>query len=71
MVDYHDIGLPGTLPVLNKDAVLCAVKAALVLGCRINKRSSFDRKHYFYKDLPSGYQITQQHRMSENYTAKV
>ena len=63
-VGYHDIGLPGTLPVLNKEAVLLAVKAALALGCTINPQSSFDRKHYFYKDLPSGYQITQQHSTS-------
>jgi aspartyl-tRNA(Asn)/glutamyl-tRNA(Gln) amidotransferase subunit B len=52
------------LPVLNKEAVLLAVKAALVLGCTVNHTSSFDRKHYFYKDLPSGYQITQQYRNS-------
>ena len=63
MVDYHDLGLPGALPVLNKEAVLLAVKAALALGCKVSNRSSFDRKHYFYKDLPSGYQITQQYRM--------
>lgn len=61
-VAYHDIGLPGSLPVLNKEAVLLAVKAALVLGCTVNPESSFDRKHYFYKDLPCGYQITQQYR---------
>jgi aspartyl-tRNA(Asn)/glutamyl-tRNA(Gln) amidotransferase subunit B len=60
-VGFHDIGLPGSLPVLNKEAVLLAVKAALALGCTVNPRSSFDRKHYFYKDLPSGYQITQQY----------
>jgi aspartyl-tRNA(Asn)/glutamyl-tRNA(Gln) amidotransferase subunit B len=50
--------------VLNKEAVLLAVKAALALGCTINLESRFDRKHYFYKDLPSGYQITQQYRIS-------
>ena len=65
-VGYHDIGLPGSLPVLNKEAILLAVKAALALGCTVNQRSSFDRKHYFYKDLPSGYQITQQYSTSEN-----
>jgi aspartyl-tRNA(Asn)/glutamyl-tRNA(Gln) amidotransferase subunit B len=64
LVGYHDIGLPGSLPVLNKEAVLLAVKAALALGCTINHQSSFDRKHYFYKDLPSGYQITQQYSTS-------
>jgi Asp-tRNA(Asn)/Glu-tRNA(Gln) amidotransferase B subunit len=68
-VAYHDIGLPGSLPVLNKEAILLAIKAALVLGCTVNLQSSFDRKHYFYKDLPSGYQITQQHRISlSNYS---
>jgi len=51
------------MPVLNKEAVLLAMKGALALGCMINRRSSFDRKHYFYKDLPSGYQITQQYRI--------
>lgn len=61
-VGYHDIGLPGSLPVLNKQAVQLAVKSALALGCTINLSSSFDRKHYFYKDLASGYQITQQYR---------
>jgi Asp-tRNA(Asn)/Glu-tRNA(Gln) amidotransferase B subunit len=61
-VGYHDIGLPGSLPVLNKQAVQLAVKSALALGCTINMTSSFDRKHYFYKDLASGYQITQQYR---------
>jgi aspartyl-tRNA(Asn)/glutamyl-tRNA(Gln) amidotransferase subunit B len=50
------------MPQLNKEAVYLAVKGALVLGCGINLQSSFDRKHYFYKDLPSGYQITQQYR---------
>jgi aspartyl-tRNA(Asn)/glutamyl-tRNA(Gln) amidotransferase subunit B len=64
LVGYHDIGLPGSLPVLNKQAVLLAVKAALAFGCTVNLQSSFDRKHYFYKDLPSGYQITQQYRIS-------
>lgn len=54
------LGLPGTLPVLNQEAVILALRAALVLGCTINTLSSFDRKHYFYPDLPKGYQITQQ-----------
>jgi aspartyl-tRNA(Asn)/glutamyl-tRNA(Gln) amidotransferase subunit B len=47
------------LPSINPKCVLLAVRAALALNCTIHERSSFDRKHYFYSDLPSGYQITQ------------
>ena len=53
-------GMPGTLPILNKNAVRLAVKAGLALNCKINNYSAFDRKNYFYPDLPKAYQITQQ-----------
>lgn len=52
-------GLPGTLPVLNAKAVELAVRAGKALNAEVAKVSSFDRKHYFYPDLPKGYQITQ------------
>uniref|UniRef100_A0A803WAC7 Glutamyl-tRNA(Gln) amidotransferase subunit B, mitochondrial n=1 Tax=Ficedula albicollis TaxID=59894 RepID=A0A803WAC7_FICAL len=60
LVSFFDASLPGTLPVLNRRCVEAAVMTALALNCRINKKSLFDRKHYFYADLPAGYQITQQ-----------
>lgn len=59
-LDMFDIAVPGTLPVLNQTVVEKSVKAALALKCRVNQTSYFDRKHYFYQDLPLGYQITQQ-----------
>lgn len=52
-------GLPGTLPVLNKEVVKLTVRAGLALNAQINLLSRFERKHYFYPDLPKGYQITQ------------
>jgi len=52
-------GLPGTLPAVNKEAVILAVKAGLGLNAKINRKSVFARKNYFYPDLPKGYQITQ------------
>jgi aspartyl-tRNA(Asn)/glutamyl-tRNA(Gln) amidotransferase subunit B len=53
------LGLPGALPVLNREAVTMAMKAAMALNCSINPRSRFARKNYFYPDLPKGYQISQ------------
>ena len=53
------LGLPGALPVLNKRVVELAVKAGLALNCQISPFSQFDRKNYFYPDLPAGYQTTQ------------
>ncbi|MGH9470173.1 MAG: Asp-tRNA(Asn)/Glu-tRNA(Gln) amidotransferase subunit GatB [Terriglobia bacterium] len=53
------LGLPGALPVLNREAVTMALKAATALGCTINPSSRFARKNYFYPDLPKGYQISQ------------
>ncbi|HSX05314.1 MAG TPA: Asp-tRNA(Asn)/Glu-tRNA(Gln) amidotransferase subunit GatB [Candidatus Saccharimonadales bacterium] len=59
LVDHIDFGLPGALPVLNEEAVRLACRAAFALGSQPQKFSKFDRKHYFYPDLPMGYQITQ------------
>ncbi len=54
-----DLGLPGVLPVLNKEAVRMAVKFGLAIGAELGRRSVFARKNYFYPDLPKGYQISQ------------
>ena len=54
-----DLGYPGVLPVLNRDAVRMAVKFGLAVGASVSRRSVFARKNYFYPDLPKGYQISQ------------
>src|SRR5689334_8310644 len=56
------LGLPGSLPVLNGEALRMAVAAALALGCEVQPTSIFARKNYFYPDLPKGYQISQYDR---------
>ena len=57
--DAVDIALPGTLPVTNREALLQAIRFGLAINATINRRSVFDRKNYFYPDLPKGYQTTQ------------
>ncbi len=59
LVSHICFGLPGALPVLNVEAVHLATKAAFALGTEPERFSKFDRKHYFYPDLPKGYQISQ------------
>jgi aspartyl-tRNA(Asn)/glutamyl-tRNA(Gln) amidotransferase subunit B len=59
VVNAVDFGLPGVLPFLNQEAVELAIRAGIVLNAEIAQHSRFDRKHYFYPDLPKGYQITQ------------
>jgi aspartyl-tRNA(Asn)/glutamyl-tRNA(Gln) amidotransferase subunit B len=59
LVSHIDFGLPGALPMLNGEAVRLACRAAFALGTEPERFSKFDRKHYFYPDLPKGYQISQ------------
>lgn len=56
----QDMASPGALPVLNPDAINCALITAIALNAKVSPESRFDRKHYMYADLPSGYQITQE-----------
>ncbi|MDB9934351.1 Asp-tRNA(Asn)/Glu-tRNA(Gln) amidotransferase subunit GatB [Gammaproteobacteria bacterium] len=58
-VNLIDCGLPGVLPSVNKEAFYKAIRFGLAVGAKINQTSIFDRKNYFYADLPKGYQITQ------------
>lgn len=58
-VDFLDVGIPGTLPLINIQAIESAVIACKALNCVVDLNSDFDRKHYNYPDLPLGYQITQ------------
>ena len=59
LTNVIDLGYPGTLPTLNEEVVNLAIKAATVLNCKIRKKKHFDRKNYFYPDIPKNYQITQ------------
>ena len=71
-VDLIDMGLPGVLPVANREAFYKAIRFGLATGANINQTSTFDRKNYFYPDLPKGYQITQMTKpIVENGSIKI
>ena len=59
-INQMDLALPGALPSVNKEAVIKAIRLANALNMSINPLIRFDRKNYFYQDLPKGFQITQQ-----------
>lgn len=59
LTNVVDLGYPGTLPTLNEEVINLAIKAALILNCKIRRQMHFDRKNYFYPDNPKNYQITQ------------
>ena len=59
LTNVIDLGYPGTLPTLNEEVINLAIRAATVLNCKIQKVMHFDRKNYFYPDIPKNYQITQ------------
>ncbi|GAK66692.1 glutamyl-tRNA amidotransferase [Moesziomyces antarcticus] len=61
LVTPFDAAHPGTFPTLNRSALRLAARTALALNCKVHGESRFDRKHYFYSDLPAGYQITQKY----------
>ena len=61
-VSLFDAATPGALPVLNRECVMQAARTGLALQGEVQRVSQFERKHYFYADLPSGFQITQQRR---------
>ena len=61
-VAEQDLGFPGILPVLNEESIKSALKVAMALNCRTPDEIIFDRKNYYYPDLPKGYQITQFHK---------
>ncbi|KAH8875127.1 MOB kinase activator-like 4 [Schistosoma japonicum] len=66
LLGLHDVAMPGSMPILNRQCLELALIASIGLNCKINLMSRFDRKHYFYADLPAGYQITQYYQPISN-----